>query len=88
MSVRTQLPTDDSLLLCLPYPTALTRPALAPSESSCLKRMVPPWEPPVFEILSYVPEECHANLSIHVHSREEARERTRRPVFFVGVHAG
>lgn len=45
-----------------PYPTALTRPALAPSASSCWKRMVPPWEPPVLEILSYVPEECHANL--------------------------
>mmetsp|Transcript_11137 Transcript_11137/g.24889 ORF Transcript_11137/g.24889 Transcript_11137/m.24889 type:complete len:225 (+) Transcript_11137:573-1247(+) len=39
---------------------ALSRPAFPPCASSSLKRMVPPSEPPVLVILSYVPDECHA----------------------------
>lgn len=46
----------------LDYLTALDRPALAPSACSSVNRIVPPWEPPVLEILSYVPELCHASL--------------------------
>lgn len=37
--------------------------ALAASEASGLKRIVAPLEPPVFECLSYVPEECQARRS-------------------------
>ena len=44
--------------------TALSRPALPPCASSSLKRMVPPPLPPVLDILSYVPEECHARRTI------------------------
>ena len=72
-----------SAVVCA-YLTALTRPALAPSASSCSKRIVPPWEPPVFEILSYVPEACQANLRtncrVHagaIHRRSTHTARTR-----------
>ena len=41
--------------------TILSNPALPPCASSSLNRIVPPDEPPVCVILSYVPDECHAN---------------------------
>lgn len=63
------------------HPTAFTRPALAPSASSWSNRMVPPLEPPVFEILSYVPEECHASLP-HVNKKtdNETDNSTTKPM--------
>lgn len=42
---------------------ALSKPLLAPSLNSGLNLIVEPFEPPVLEDLSKVPEACHANLT-------------------------
>ena len=44
--------------------TAAAKPAFPPWASSSSNRIVPPPDPPVLEMRSYVPDECHANRTI------------------------